>query len=64
MGKYNRVYHCAFTNKTSNALLIVGRGFDEEPNHFRIDHNYCGQIPDTPQSAGTVIISLDKILSG
>ncbi|MFW6597573.1 polysaccharide lyase 6 family protein [Propionibacteriaceae bacterium Y2011] len=59
-GQHNRVDHCAFMNKTSRSLLIVGRGFDERPTYSRVDNNYFADIPDTEYSAGTVIMSLDK----
>lgn len=59
-GQHNRVDHCAFMGKTSRSKVIVGRGFDEPASYFQVDHNYFGNVADTPYSAGSVAITLDK----
>ncbi|WP_168211832.1 polysaccharide lyase 6 family protein [Ruania zhangjianzhongii] len=59
-GQHNRVDHCAFLGKTSRSKVIVGRGFDEQASYFQVDNNYFGNVVDTPYSAGSVAITLDK----
>lgn len=59
-GQRNRVDHCAFMGKTSRSKVIVGRGFDDRASHFQIDSNYFGNVANTPYSAGSVAITLDK----
>ncbi|MGO1973124.1 MAG: polysaccharide lyase 6 family protein [Propionibacteriaceae bacterium] len=57
-GHHNRVDHCAFRNKTSNALVLVGWRPFGIPDHHRIDNNYFADIPNTGYWDGAVAIRL------
>ncbi|MGD7707062.1 polysaccharide lyase 6 family protein [Microlunatus sp. Y2014] len=57
-GTHNRIDHCAFLNKTSYALLIIGWRPEGVPDHHRIDNNYFSDIPNNGYSAAAVVIRL------
>ncbi|MFW6599654.1 polysaccharide lyase 6 family protein [Propionibacteriaceae bacterium Y2011] len=57
-GTHNRIDHCAFLNKISYALLIIGWRPLGVPDHHRIDNNYFSDIPNNGYSAAAVVIRL------
>lgn len=53
-GKYNRLDHCHFINKTTEAPIVQVRT-ESTPNYHRIDHNYFGYREELGRNGAEII---------